>query len=258
MTGVRRTGGELLHAPPMITRSRSTVGQPPGYERRPGFRRRRRPGRRSARDPVRYQEGRFCPATGSPGVREPARCRRRRRARTARGPRRRTPGAPTSPRNWPSSTGMVGPRSAGGRRPAAGRTSRAGARREPGCPSRSGSRAARSDRDDQPTARPDRAPRRSGPGRALRGTRPTVACALRRPRPRPAAPSWIGLDRQAHWRNWPSCDTGPIPCSATLRRGRAAGLWPSHIHAIWNCHPGRRMAPRLRRKRRPGPRPRVL
>ena len=90
----------------------------------------------------------------------------------------------------------------------------------------------------------------------------TVADALDAAAPRgPAAPYWIGLDRQAYTaqlaelRRW--ADT-------VLRqhywRLRAAGLLAQpHSCRLGTVHPGRRMAPRLRRPApRPGSRPGVL
>ncbi len=78
----------------------------------------------------------------------------------------------------------------------------------------------------------------------------TVADALDAAAPRgPAAPYWIGLDRGtyhaqlADLRQW--ADTVLRPA---LRRLRAAGvLAPPHPRHLGTIHPGRRMAPHLRR-----------
>ena len=90
----------------------------------------------------------------------------------------------------------------------------------------------------------------------------TVADALDAAAPRgPAAPSWIGLDRQAYTaqlaelRRW----------ADTVLRQHYGGYelrdcWPQpHPRRLGIVHPGRCMAPRLRRPApRPGPRPGVL
>ena len=88
---------------------------------------------------------------------------------------------------------------------------------------------------DQPTARPGRAPRRLDLAARFEELAQTVAYALDAAAPRgPAAPYWIGLDRQAHeaqlaeLRQW----------ADTVLRQHYSGYelrdcWPSHIHAIW-------------------------
>ena len=90
----------------------------------------------------------------------------------------------------------------------------------------------------------------------------TVADALDAAAPRgPAAPYWIGLDRQAfgaqlaELRRW--VDTVLSPALLRLRTaGLLAQPHPRHLGTI---HAGRRMAPRLRRPApRPGPCPGVL
>ena len=88
---------------------------------------------------------------------------------------------------------------------------------------------------DQPTARSGRAPRRPGPGRPVRGTRPDSrrrtgrgrAPRSRRPvldRPGPAS-LWAQLAELRQWAD-------------TVLRQHYGGYelrdcWPSHIHAVW-------------------------
>ncbi len=89
----------------------------------------------------------------------------------------------------------------------------------------------------------------------------TVADALDAVAPRgPAAPSWIGLDRQAFARSSPSCGGGPMPCCASTTRAMSCGIaGRPHPRRLGTVHPGRRMAPCLWRPApRPGPRPGVL
>jgi hypothetical protein len=67
----------------------------------------------------------------------------------------------------------------------------------------------------------------------------TVADALDAAAPRgPAAPYWIGLDRQAHGRNWPSCGTGPTPYSASTTPVMSCGsAGPATSTPSGNCPP---------------------
>ena len=93
---------------------------------------------------------------------------------------------------------------------------------------------------DQPTARPGRAPRRPGPRRPLRGTRPDRRRRTgRRRTPRPRRPV---LDRpgppSATRRSWPSCGSGPIPCSASTTAATSCGTaGPATSTPSGNCPP---------------------
>ena len=90
----------------------------------------------------------------------------------------------------------------------------------------------------------------------------TVADALDAAAPRgPAAPYWIGLDHQAYTAQLAELRTvGRYRAASALLRLRAAGLLAQpHSCRLGTVHPGRRMAPRLRRPApRPGSRPGVL
>ncbi len=121
---------------------------------------------------------------------------------------------------------------------------------------------ARPGRADQQTPRPRRAPRRSGPRRPLRGTRPdsrrrTGRRRTLRPRrtllDRPGPP---GLCRAAGRAKAMGRHRTP-PAIPRLRSPRL--LVQPHPRHLGTIHPGSRMAPHLRRQTpRPGPRPGVL
>ena len=90
-------------------------------------------------------------------------------------------------------------------------------------------------RADQRPARPGRAPRRREPGRPVRGPGPDRRRHARRRRPRgPAAPYWIGLDRDtyatrlADLRRWADIVLRQQYGGYELR-----DCWPRHTHAIW-------------------------
>ena len=90
----------------------------------------------------------------------------------------------------------------------------------------------------------------------------TVADALEAAAPRgPAAPYWIGLDRDTYPRGWPTCGGGPTPCCASTTAATSSrDCWPRHIHAVWELST---LAAEWHRTYggdtpRPGPRPGVL
>ena len=80
----------------------------------------------------------------------------------------------------------------------------------------------------------------------------TVADALDTASPRgPAAPYWIGLDRDTYHPAGRPASLGRRRAPPALRRLRTPRLLaPSHPRHLGTVHPGRRMAPHLRRETR--------